>query len=116
MSAYESTGPVDASANISTENVKGKTAIVTGGANGIGEAYVRALSKAGAYVVIADLNEEAGNKLQKEFSKTSAFVRCDVLSWNDQLNAFKKAIELSPDSEIDIVIANAGIGAGDDVF
>ena len=38
----------------------GKTAIVTGGARGLGEAYVRVLAEAGAHVVIADLLEEEG--------------------------------------------------------
>ena len=38
----------------------GKTALVTGGASGIGEATVRALSEAGARVIIVDLNEARG--------------------------------------------------------
>lgn len=38
----------------------GKVAVVTGAAQGIGEAYARALAAQGAAVVVADLNEEAG--------------------------------------------------------
>lgn len=79
----------------------------------VGEAYVRALSKAGAYVVIADLNEENAKKVAQEFPDTAVAVKCDVTEFKDQLAAFKKAIELSPEGQIDIVVANAGIGGGD---
>lgn len=74
---------------------------------------MRALSDAGAYVVIADLNEENAKKVAQEFPDTAVAVRCDVTQFKDQLGAFKKAIELSPEGQIDIVVANAGIGGGD---
>ena len=41
-------------------NLEGHTAVVTGGASGIGRATAQTLADAGAAVVIADLNEEAG--------------------------------------------------------
>ncbi len=41
----------------------GKVAIVTGAAQGIGEAYARALAAEGAAVVVADLNSDAGPKV-----------------------------------------------------
>jgi NAD(P)-dependent dehydrogenase (short-subunit alcohol dehydrogenase family) len=113
MAAYKSSGPIDCSVKPDLSKVKGRTAIVTGGASGIGRAYVRSLSKAGAYVVIADIDSKAGQEAQSEFPETSAFVKCDVLSWQEQLSAFKKALELAPHGQIDIVIANAGIGGGD---
>ena len=84
-----------------------------GGASGIGAAYVRALANAGAYVVIADLNEDAAKKIQQEFPETTAAIHSDVTSWKDQVATFKKALELSPSSEVDIVIANAGIAVAD---
>jgi NAD(P)-dependent dehydrogenase (short-subunit alcohol dehydrogenase family) len=111
--AYKSSGPIDCSIDPDTSNLKGRTAIVTGGASGIGLAYVRHLTKAGAYVVIADVNEEGGKKVQEETGKNSVFVKCDVRKWSDQLAVFKKAIELSPEGQIDIVVANAGVAAND---
>jgi NAD(P)-dependent dehydrogenase (short-subunit alcohol dehydrogenase family) len=46
--------------------LKGTSAIVTGGASGLGEATARVLAAAGAHVVIADLNEDAGQRVAAE--------------------------------------------------
>ena len=116
MSEYQDSGPIDCSGSVDTGGLKGKTAIVTGGASGIGKEYVRALAGAGVHVVIADLSEENGQKVQKETSGSTTFVRCDVTSWDDQLAVFKKAKEFSPNKEIDIVVANAGISTRDEIF
>ncbi|KAI1613928.1 glucose 1-dehydrogenase [Exophiala viscosa] len=116
MKAYTNEGPVNCDAEFDSSNVKGKTAIVTGGANGIGEAYVRALVGAGAFVLIADINEADGTKLSKEMASATKFEKCDVTSWADQLAVFKSAISSSPSGKIDIVVANAGIGGEDPVF
>ena len=48
--------------------ISGNVAIITGGASGLGEASLRALHKAGATVVIFDLNEEKANKLIEELA------------------------------------------------
>src|SRR3989338_2914059 len=62
-------------------NLEGKTAIVTGGAMGIGFGIAYRLAEAGVKIVIADLNEEAGNKASKELSDDGfkvAFIKTDV--------------------------------------
>ncbi|NMD58739.1 UNVERIFIED_ORG: NAD(P)-dependent dehydrogenase (short-subunit alcohol dehydrogenase family) [Nocardia globerula] len=51
-----------------TERFRGRTAIVTGAAQGIGEAYARALATEGANVVVADLNHELGESVAKQIS------------------------------------------------
>ena len=55
--------------------LNGTSAIVTGGASGLGEATARVLAAAGAHVVIADLNEEAGKQVAAsiggQFAKTN---------------------------------------------
>jgi len=58
-----------------------KIAVVTGAAQGIGEVYAKALASEGASVVVADLNEESGNRVAKEIEAsggTATFVRTDV--------------------------------------
>src|ERR1700756_197686 len=55
--------------------LNGTSAVVTGGASGLGEATSRVLAKAGAHVIVADLNEEAGKKVADaiggQFAKTN---------------------------------------------
>ncbi|OAL34439.1 hypothetical protein AYO20_06282 [Fonsecaea nubica] len=116
MEPYTNTGAVNCNVDIDTSNVKGKTAVVTGGANGIGEAYVRALTSAGAFAVIADLDAEEGARLEKELGSSVKFVKCNVTVWADQLAVFKTALSASPSGRVDIVIANAGISGADSVF
>ena len=59
----------------------GKVAIVTGAAQGIGEAYARALAAAGAAVVVADISAEAGQAVAEQICADggrAAFVHTDV--------------------------------------
>ncbi len=58
--------------------VEGTSALVAGGASGLGEATARALIEAGAAVVIADLNAEKGEALAAELGDGASFVEADV--------------------------------------
>ncbi|MCW2784686.1 MAG: hypothetical protein JWP74_1203 [Marmoricola sp.] len=71
------------------------SAIVTGGAGGLGEAVVRQLVDAGAYVVIADLSDEKGEKLAAELGDAVRYVRTDVLDDEAVGGAIAAAQELS---------------------
>lgn len=62
---------------------KGLTAIVTGGASGLGEACVRRFLGLGANVIIADVNVSRGEALVAEFGKQTRFVKTDVTSETD---------------------------------
>ena len=62
-------------------NLEGASAIVTGGASGIGEASARQLAALGARVVIADLQEERGQAVASELG--GLFAKCDVSSEED---------------------------------
>src|SRR5207253_6789798 len=63
--------------------IKDKVAIVTGAAQGIGEAYARALAAQGASVVVADINEAEGSRVAAEIAANGGkalFVKVDVSS------------------------------------
>ncbi|KIF78447.1 3-alpha-hydroxysteroid dehydrogenase [Streptomyces sp. 150FB] len=87
--------------------VQGKTAIVTGGASGIGAATARTLAAEGADVVIGDINTEAGNTLAGELGSKAVFVRLDVTSpdsWNQALTAAQETF-----GGVDILVNNVGL-------
>lgn len=118
---YTYHGPVDHTAPAAREKLRGKSVIVTGGANGMGEVCVRDFVAAGAFVTIADLNVERGSLLEQELNKsapTCVFVKCDIRSWDDQKNMFEIAKAKSPHNSVDVVIANAGISrsSGDSLW
>ena len=76
--------------------LQGSSALVVGGAGGLGAATVRRLVAAGAKVVIADLAAEAGEALASELGGATRFVETDVLS-EDSLNAaIAAAVEMGP--------------------
>ena len=60
--------------------LEGKTAIVTGGAQGQGAAIARAFVSEGAKVVIADVADEPGKLLAEELGESALFVHHDVSS------------------------------------
>jgi len=70
------------------------SALVTGGASGLGEATVRALAARGAHVVVADLNEERGRSVAA--SVGGRFAACDVTSTDQVIAAIEVAVTLAP--------------------
>jgi NAD(P)-dependent dehydrogenase (short-subunit alcohol dehydrogenase family) len=90
--------------------LKGKVAIVTGGAMGIGEATARELAAQGATVAIFDVNREAGAKTAADITKQGApcdFLPCDVSKASDAQSAVDAVA--AKYGAIDILISNAGI-------
>lgn len=63
--------------------IKENSFLVTGGASGLGESVVRAIVGQGGKVIIADLNESAGQVLVDELGDNARFVRCDVTSGDE---------------------------------
>jgi NAD(P)-dependent dehydrogenase (short-subunit alcohol dehydrogenase family) len=90
--------------------IDGKTAIITGGASGLGEAAARLLAEKGAQVVILDLNEERGTSLKEELGKSVAFIKTDITNSQGVQAAIDFAMEQF--KRIDIVINCAGIAPG----
>jgi 2-keto-3-deoxy-L-fuconate dehydrogenase len=86
----------------------GKVALVTGGASGIGAATSRELVRAGAEVLVADLNVAAAQALAAELGNAKA-IAMDVTS-AASVEAARAAI-----AKLDILVNNAGIGLVGDV-
>ncbi len=87
-------------------DLTGASAVVTGGASGIGEASARQLAALGVRVVIADLNEEHGGAVASELG--GLFVKCDVSSEEDGLTAVAAASEMGP---LRVLVNSAGLGS-----
>lgn len=87
--------------------LEGKTAIVTGGANGIGFAIAERYVQEGARVVIADIDLGQGQAAERKLGKTTRFVRTDVGRRLDIHNLVAATIDSFGD--IDILVNNAGI-------
>jgi NAD(P)-dependent dehydrogenase (short-subunit alcohol dehydrogenase family) len=92
--------------------MRGRTALITGGASGIGAAAARRFAEAGATVLIADLDQEGAEKIAAALTadghRAIAF-GCDQ-SDDDQIAALFARPELTP---LDILFANAGWGRVD---
>jgi NAD(P)-dependent dehydrogenase (short-subunit alcohol dehydrogenase family) len=92
------------------DRVKGKVAIITGGASGMGREEASLLAKEGAKVVIADINEVDGKKVAEEIGREGGkaiFVKHDVTSEQDWSELIKKT--LAEFGKLDILVNNAGV-------
>ena len=83
------------------KRLEGKTAVVTGGAQGIGFEGAKLFAAEGARVIIADINAEKGESAAAEISAT--FVKCDVSKAKDVEAVVKAA------GTVDVLYNNAGI-------
>ncbi len=87
-------------------DIVGASAIVTGGASGLGEATARLLARRGAKVVIADLQDERGLALAEEIG--GSYSHTDVTSTETVIAAIDDAKELGP---LRVLVNCAGIGS-----
>ncbi|KAH0837439.1 hypothetical protein AYO21_08961 [Fonsecaea monophora] len=89
-----------------------ETAIVTGGARGIGLAIARKLASRGINVLIADVREELGREsaeqITKDFGVEAVFIRADMRSEDDIKAMVDKAVSLW--GRLDWAANNAGVG------
>jgi len=91
-------------------NLTGKSAVVTGGATGIGFSISQRLAEAGAAVLIVDINTEEAEKTTenlKGYGYNIYFVKCDVSQENEVRNMVSFAVRQM--GAIDFLVNNAGI-------
>ncbi|KAJ5559418.1 Short chain dehydrogenase/reductase [Penicillium frequentans] len=99
-------------------NLSGKTAIETGGSNGIGSETIRLLNSQGANTLIADLEctrPDAEALIQSlQHPKSAFFGGVNILVWEEMKLLFAQCIQRF--GKVDIVVANAGIMESQKLF
>ncbi|GJM02738.1 MAG: dehydrogenase [Rhodomicrobium sp.] len=91
-------------------SINGKVAVITGGAGGIGRAAAHRFAKAGARVVIADSDEEAGQKVLSELTNggfQAEYIQCNVAEGLDVHNLI--AVTLEAFGQVDILLNASSI-------
>src|SRR5215831_18495268 len=106
----EADGPCSASCREveAMGRLEGKVAVITGGASGIGEATVRVFAAEGARVIIADVQDERGQRLAEELGGRTAYAHTDVRAEADVERAIGEAVRRW--GRLDCVFNNAGAG------
>jgi 3alpha(or 20beta)-hydroxysteroid dehydrogenase len=87
--------------------LEGKTAMITGGARGMGSVEARLFAREGARVAIADLKDELGEALTDEIGDSATYLHLDVTSEDEWGQAVAQVQERF--GEIDVLVNNAGI-------
>ena len=94
----------------SGNRLEGKTAIVTGGASGIGEATSRLFVEQGAQVVIADIDDGKGNALEAELNQNGEVAMYRKLDVTQESRWIEVVDEMMAKwGRLDIVVNNAGM-------
>ncbi|CAN1772490.1 Short chain aldehyde dehydrogenase 1 [Linum perenne] len=102
------------------QRLKGKVAVITGGASGVGAATAKHFAKHGAKVVIADIQTDLGHALVEQINSeletpdAATYVHCDVTVETDVETAVSTAV--STYGKLDIMFSNAGIGGQNNIL
>lgn len=88
-------------------NFRGKTAFVTGGANGIGKAVVEGIVKRGGTAVVADINEQAAIAIQQALGNKAHVCKLDISNPDNIRKTIARTIDDM--GKLDILINSAGI-------
>ena len=90
-------------------DLTGKHAIVTGSGSGIGTGIASVMASLGAYVAIADLDEEASQRISGQLKGNTMAILIDVRKIQSVQQAVDKV--LSECGKIDILVNNAGVAS-----
>ncbi|XP_031505570.1 secoisolariciresinol dehydrogenase-like isoform X2 [Nymphaea colorata] len=92
------------------QRLRGKVALITGAASGIGESTAKLFHRHGAKVMILDIQDELAEKVAREISSSgddASYVHCDVTNEDDVRSAVDRAV--AKYGKIDVMFGNAGI-------
>lgn len=92
---------------MTAQRVKGKVALITGAAQGIGEEIATLFAKEGALVIVSDIDDEKGKLVASKIGKNAIYLHLDVRherDWSQVIGAILKKF-----SKLDILVNNAGI-------
>jgi NAD(P)-dependent dehydrogenase (short-subunit alcohol dehydrogenase family) len=89
------------------DRMQGKVAVITGAASGLGEASARRFVEEGCRVVVADIQDAAGQAVADSLGAAGLFVHCDVTVEADVASAIDLAV--SQWGQLDVMFCNAGI-------
>jgi 3(or 17)beta-hydroxysteroid dehydrogenase len=89
------------------KRLEGKVALITGAAQGIGEAAAFVLAREGAHVIVSDINDPLGISVAKRIGGNATYLHLDV----QEENQWKETIDtiLKQFGKLDILVNNAGI-------
>lgn len=90
------------------------SAVVTGGASGLGEATVRNIVSKGGKVTILDLQEDKGNNLAEELGENVTFIKTDVTDEENVQSALEHAVHSF--GKINVLVNCAGIGIAEKTY
>src|SRR3990167_3488969 len=92
---------------MSKGRLKGKVALITGAAQGIGKEVAIVLAREGAQVILSDINDEGGKKAAQAIGSAAFYLHLDVQEEEGWRRAMKTIVERF--SKLDILENNAGI-------
>jgi len=87
--------------------LKGKTALITGSARGIGKATAELFHREGAFVIVSDINDAEGRMIAENMNPHADYIHLDVGNEQDWLNAAGYIEQKF--GQLDILVNNAGI-------
>ncbi len=90
-------------------SLKNKTALITGGASGIGLAIAKTFAQAGAHVHILDLNDEQTRQATSEIEQAGGLVTGHAVDVSDQQQTVEVIGRIATQGRIDILVNNAGV-------
>ena len=92
------------------DRVKGKVAVITGAASGLGKGAASLLAREGAKVILTDINEANGKEVAEEIRRDGGeaiFMKLDVSNENDWSKVIEKI--LAEFGSLDVLVNNAGV-------